>query len=218
MMSDQSPQPSPAQSEESWAALSSLADGEASPELQERCLALWAEQADARERWRHYQLIGDVLRSRELGSEAAHDAAFLSALRARLAREPVLLRPARPSVVRRLRTWAAPMAATAGVAVVAGVVVLLRSTPGPGEAVPMAAQPSAQAIVAAAPAGPKQVQPVAVTAPVGLPQAQPFNGRLIRDAHLDRYLAAHRQSGGGAALQMPGGMVRSVDTLVLEDR
>jgi hypothetical protein len=41
---------------------------------------------------------------------------------------------------------------------------------------------------------------------------------LIRDARLDRYFAAHRQSGNGAAVQMPGGVVRSVDTIVLEDR
>jgi hypothetical protein len=47
---------------------------------------------------------------------------------------------------------------------------------------------------------------------------QPVNGRLIRDARLDRYFAAHRQSGNGAAVQMPGGVVRSVDTIVLEDR
>jgi len=48
--------------------------------------------------------------------------------------------------------------------------------------------------------------------------AQTMNGRLIRDARLDRYLAAHRQSATGAALQMPGAGLRNVDTIVLEDR
>lgn len=202
-MSDDSPQPSQ-DSDETWAALSSLADGEAGSEVQERCLVMWAEQAAARERWRHYQLIGDVLRSRELARDGAHDAAFLSALRERLAREPVVLRPTRPTLVRRLRAWAAPMAATAGVAAVAGVVVMLRSAPTPGDAPQVAARPS--------------TQPVAVSAPALVQQTQPVNGRLIRDARLDRYLAAHRQSGTGTALQMPGGVVRSVDTIVLEDR
>lgn len=193
------------QHDDEWATLSSLADGEAAPEAQERCLALWAEHADARERWRHYQLIGDVLRSRELARDGAHDAAFLAALRARLAHEPVVLRPFRRAVSQRLRRWTAPMAAAAGVAAVAGVVVLLRTTPAPFGGAQVAARPAAQPVVASAPGHWEQSQ-------------QPVNGRLIRDARLDRYFAAHRQSGNGAAVQMPGGVVRSVDTIVLEDR
>ena len=188
-----------------WVALSSLADGEATAEAQERCLALWAEQGAARERWRQYQLIGDVLRSQELARDDAHDAAFLSALRARLAREPALLRPVRTSTIERLRTWAVPLAATAGVAVVAGVAVLLRSTPAPLDG----------AVVAGAATAGSQVQTTVV------PPVEPMqrvNGQLIRDARLDRYFAAHRQSGTGTAVQMPGGVVRSVDTIVLEDR
>jgi hypothetical protein len=54
--------------------------------------------------------------------------------------------------------------------------------------------------------------------PQQMPAAQTVNGRLIRDARLDRYFAAHRQSANGAALQMPGAVVRNVDTIVLEDR
>ena len=105
-----------------WAALSSMADGEASPDAQEHCLALWAGDAQARARWRDYQMIGDVLRSQELARDGAHDAAFLHALRDRLTREPVLLRPKQPSaaaVTPRSRAWGVPMAAVAGVAAVA---------------------------------------------------------------------------------------------------
>ncbi|HEU5295855.1 MAG TPA: sigma-E factor negative regulatory protein [Burkholderiaceae bacterium] len=198
-----SPQQQP---NDEWAALSSLADGEATADTQERCLALWAEQAAARERWRQYQLIGDVLRSRELAREDAHDAAFLAALRARLAREPVVLRPARAAIVQRFRSWAAPLAAGAGVAAVAGVVAMLGSTPVSFESAPLARAPVA---------GSEVVQPALAPTPES---TQRVNGRLIRDARLDRYFAAHRQSGTGAALQMPGGVVRSVDTIVLEDR
>ena len=202
------PLPSPHERrEDEWAALSSLADGEATSDAQERCLALWAEQGAARERWRHYQLIGDVLRSRELAREGAHDAAFLAALRARLAREPVVLRPAQPAAVRRLRAWAAPLAAVAGVAAVAAVVVVLRAVPAPFDGAQVAAVPVSRTAVASAPGKSEPSQ-----------QQQPVNGRLIRDARIDRYLAAHRQSGNGTALQMPGGVVRSVDTIVLEDR
>ena len=204
MPDDSLPSPHEPRDDE-WAALSSLADGEATSDAQERCLALWAEQAAARERWRHYQLIGDVLRSRELARDGAHDAAFLAAVRARLAREPAVLRPAQPAAVRRRRGWAAPLAAAAGVAAVAGVVVMLRAVPTPIDGAQVVVAPGVRAVVASAPGKAE-------------PSQQPFNGRLIRDARLDRYLAAHRQSGNGAALQMPGGVVRSVDTIVLEDR
>lgn len=189
-----------------WAALSSLADGEAPAGMREHCLSLWAQHADARERWRDYHLIGDVLRSSELARGGAHEAAFLSALRARLAREPALLRPA-AAPARRPSGWALPVAAAAGVAAVAGVAIVLRTAmPTAGEPA-LAYQGAAQPVVASAPAA------GAKTA-----ATQTASGRLIRDARLDRYFAAHRQSAMGAALQMPGAAVRNVDTIVLEDR
>jgi sigma-E factor negative regulatory protein RseA len=188
--------------DEDWAALSSMADGEAGPDAQERCLVLWAERAEARGRWRDYQMIGDVLRSGELAREGRHDAAFLASLRARLAREPAVLRPMAPAV--RRGRWATPLAAAAGVAAVAGVVLMIRPVPPPDVA--LTARLQARPVVASAP---EATQPQ-------LPQQ--VNGKLIRDARLERYFAAHRQSGTGAALQMPGGVVRSVDTIVLEDR
>jgi sigma-E factor negative regulatory protein RseA len=193
--------------DDDWAALSSMADGEAGPEAQERCLALWAGDAQARERWRDYQLIGDVLRSQELARDGSYDAAFVRTLRARLAHEPAVLRPKTPPVaVARSRNWAVPMAAVAGVAAVAGMVVVLRGVPDSGA--PMVAQQgNAAPVVATSTAPPQQ-----------MPTAQVVNGRLIRDARLDRYFAAHRQSANGTALQMPGAVVRSVDTIVLEDR
>jgi sigma-E factor negative regulatory protein RseA len=196
------------QRDEDWAALSSMVDGEAGHDAQERCLALWGERADARERWRHYQLIGDVLRSRELAREGAHDAAFLTALRARLAREPVVLRPAPAAVSsKRLRAWSTPVAAAAGVAAVAGVVAMLRTPVAPEAALVANGRVEAKpAMVASAP-------PVAA-----LQAQQPVTVRLIRDAKLERYFAAHRQSGNFVSVHVPGGSVRSVETIVLEDR
>jgi len=195
--------------DDDWAALSAMADGEASADAQRRCLALWANDAQARERWRDYQLIGDVLRSRELARDGAHDAAFLQALRARLAAEPAVLRPkVATAVAPRSRAWGVPMAAMAGVAAVAGVVVVLRTTPDSGAPM-VAAQGGAPTVAVSMPSAPVSAAQV---------NAQVVNGRLIRDARLDRYFAAHRQSAVGAALQMPGAVVRSVDTIVLEDR
>jgi sigma-E factor negative regulatory protein RseA len=196
-----------AERDDDWAALSSMADGQASADAQARCLALWASDPEARERWRDYQLIGDVLRSQELAHDSAHDAAFLSALRSRLTHEPTVLRLKQPAAaVPRARAWGVPMAAMAGVAAVAGVVVVLRGAPESGAPM-LAAQGGAAPVVASSMA--------AAQVPLA---AQTVNGRLIRDARLERYFAAHRQSANGAALQMPGAVVRSVDTIVLEDR
>jgi hypothetical protein len=98
------------------------------------------------------------------------------------------------------------MSAVAGVAAVAGVVVVLRTAPDTGQPA-LAARDVPTPMVVAAPA-----------AAVPAPAPQAVNGKLIRDARLERYFAAHRQSANGAALQMPGAVVRSVDTIVLEDR
>jgi hypothetical protein len=44
------------------------------------------------------------------------------------------------------------------------------------------------------------------------------NREVIRDARLDRYLAAHRKVSNSASVQVPGAVARSVDTVVLETK
>lgn len=44
---------------------------------------------------------------------------------------------------------------------------------------------------------------------VAQPQTLVANGKLIRDARLDQYLAAHKQFGGSSALGVPSGFLRS---------
>ena len=73
--------------------MSSLADGQADAEEVRVGTRLWAEDPAAREAWHDYQWIGDVLRSDDLAATPAHDAAFLAALRLRLAAEPAVLAP-----------------------------------------------------------------------------------------------------------------------------
>jgi sigma-E factor negative regulatory protein RseA len=41
------------------------------------------------------------------------------------------------------------------------------------------------------------------------PQTFVANGQLIRDARLDRYLAAHKQFAGSSALGVPSGFLRN---------
>ena len=87
------PDQEPNHQDPTWVALSSMADGAASADDQSRCMALWRERLELRERWHHYHLIGDAMRSQELASDARRDARFLQAVRSRLAGEPV---PAEP--------------------------------------------------------------------------------------------------------------------------
>jgi sigma-E factor negative regulatory protein RseA len=124
-------------------------------------------------------------------------------VRSRLAGEPVPLTPALDTP-RPARTWMTAVATAAGVAAVAGVVAMLR--PSAPESDSIAARAVARDGAASVATLPAQ------------PELRAVSGQLIRDARLDRYFAAHRQSANGAALQMPGAVVRSVDTIVLENK
>lgn len=167
--------------------LSALADGDA--QAADRACARWRDDAQARQTWHAYQLIGDVMRSEDLAGPAARDAAFMAGLRARLEAEPVVLAPA-PLVsaapAARRQPWLLPVAAAAGFVVVAGVLVLAR-----------VGQPGADA-----------------PSP-GLAQAVPPAGVvLVRDERLDEYLRAHQAARGGVAVAAPGGAVRQVELAV----
>ena len=180
--------------------LSELMDGELAPgELAGVCAA-WQQDDEARACWHAYHLIGDVLRSDNLAAPAVRDELFLQALRSRLALEPVpeapapwlaAVLPAAPAdfavlqaspvapARRRAGAWLmAPAALAAGFMVVAGVVVVSKLT-----------------------------QPEPAAAPQ-LAQSSPAAGALVRDARLDRYLAAHRSLGNGLA--PAGGAERTV--------
>ena len=207
---------------ESREQLSALADGELSTEAVKRACALWRDEAEHRSTWHAYHLIGDVMRSEDLACDAARDQAFLGGLRARLATEPVVLAPSSPAAPNEgvtavvapraaRRSWWAPAAVAAGFVAVAGVLVVMRgvgSIPGVDVA-PQLAQ-------AAAPVQenkPVAVQQVTTAPPVAAAAAKPqvlvANGQLIRDAQLDRYLAAHKQFAGSSALGMPSAFLRS---------
>lgn len=172
-------------------ALSALMDGHGGDGDASAACAMWRGQAQARECWSTYHLIGDVLRSDELASLPSSDEAFLAGLRERLSKEPVPLMPSRRSAP----GWRkASMAAAAGFVAVAGVLVVLRSGSfGAGEGA------SAQQAKAEANEG------------------LSAHGRLIRDTQLDRYLAAHRRVTQTVSMAVPGGVVRSVDAAILED-
>lgn len=186
-------------------AISALADGElGSGEVAAAC-GRWRDDPGARAQWHDYQLIGDVLRSEDLASTSERDSDFLRALRQRLDAEPVVLAPSVETLPQGVpisaprvapvvavagarRTWVLPSAVAATVAaVVVGGAMSFRVPSGSGAATApqLATNEPRPTLVATEP--PEQVVTVA-------------NGRLIRDARLDRYLAAHQQWSGGSVV------------------
>ena len=184
-------------SEEQRRSLSAAADGEADA-VGPACRA-WAEDADARASWHAYHLIGDVMRSSELASEAGRDAAFLSRLHSRLADEPVVLAPpARPSL--RFAAWRVPAAMAAGFALAAGVALVVSLSRPSGESSGLVAQlPASESLLQVSEAGSPGLRPA---------MAQ---GALIRDARLDELLRAHQSARGGMASAIPASALRRVD-------
>jgi sigma-E factor negative regulatory protein RseA len=201
--------PSGLPADERDALMSALADGEGHA-LAAAC-ALWRDDAQARATWHAYHLIGDVLRSEDLASPARHDAAFLAAVRARLADEPVVLAPPQSErAATARRSWWAPAAVAAGFVAVAGVLVVTRlSNP---EAPVLAATPNATMnALGTAPAPGFSL--ASTNAPIASAPPMVIEGRLIRNAGLDSYLRAHREGLGGVPAAVPGGLPRSVETL-----
>lgn len=182
--------------EDQRAALSSLMDGDGAS-ADGACRA-WRAQAQARADWHAYHLIGDVLRSDEHRCDAAHDARFVARLRERLAAEPTVLAPqpkAAPVRPARARSWMAPAAVAAGFVAVAGVLVVTRTAAPPSDLNTLAGNPAAPAAVA-----------VSTPAKDATAVAPPT---LVRNAELDRYLAAHREVANASALAAPGVVMRS---------
>lgn len=186
-------------------ALSAMLDGDAVDA--DRACRAWHEDAQSRADWHVYQLIGEVMRSDETVSAPQHDAQFLARLRERLAQEPVVLAPSAAARATRTtwarRAWAAPVAVAAGFLAVVGVVVVA----GVGVPESMSLDRSAQAESAAVPGGVASLQTgTAAASAVAVPAGE---GVLIRNAALDRYLAAHKQYSSTSALAVPGGAVRN---------
>jgi sigma-E factor negative regulatory protein RseA len=186
--------------------LSALADGELDGAERASACAAWAADPAARRDWHAWHLIGDVLRSEDLATDPRRDRVLCAAIRARLQTEPVVLAPGRAPAARRSR-WGVGGAMAAGVALVVGTFAVLRpvSDP-PSSVVAQAERPSASPVVAPAPPAPGR-QAAADELVVA-------DMRLIRDAQLDRYLAAHKQFAGTSALGVPSAFLRSatVDT------
>ncbi len=222
--------------------LSALVDGELVGDATAQACAHWRESGSSRASWHAYQLIGDVLRSDDLATDPARDAAFLMALRLRLADEPVVLAP-QPltSSVSALAVgsrgalpmqaaasgrsgrsgWLVPSAVAAGFVLVAGALMVARTPdalPGRAQGVPLASAASAAGETGATRELDVRVGGAAADATADThTQASTANGALLRDVRLDRYLAAHKQFAGTSALGVPSAFLRSA-TVSSSDR
>jgi sigma-E factor negative regulatory protein RseA len=202
--------------------LSALVDGELDTDEAGIACKDWRDSAESRSSWHAYHLIGDVLRSEDLASDPSSDLRFIEAFRSRLAQEPIVLalRPlqnsrvsSRSSVVRSLfggGTWRVPSALAAGVVAVGGVLLVMRA--------PDSQQGEGQASVEVARAAPQAAPETGALATASLAASVPSvvepevfiaNGKLIRDARLDRYLTAHKQFAGSSALGVPSAFLRN---------
>lgn len=177
--------------------LSALMDGEVrdAAEVARACRG-WRDETQLRESWHRYHLIGDVLRSDDLASVAGRDAAFLARLRGRLEAEPVVLAPTPRATVTRVRRWrwAGPAAVAAGFVAVAGVLVVTRAPE------PLAPQKMAEGGAEVRAVADTAAKPVAVPVVPAEPEEIVANGKMIRDARIDRYLEAHHQFGNSTML------------------
>jgi len=181
--------------------ISALADGQLRGEELARAVDAACTDRQALRTWHAYHVIGDVLRSGELGG-VAPSARFMEKLAARLAQEQV----ERPRPAQPLPVQPAPAAndasfrwkLVAGVASVAAFAAVGWSVLG----VPGGASGPAQPQLASAMQPTQAGSPETVLARSGV-------GVMIRDPKLDELLAAHRQLAGASALQMPAGFLRS---------
>ena len=128
-------------------------------------------------------------------------AAFLAALRLKLAVEPVVLAPQPLQAVHRAGgAWRVPVAVAAGFVVVAGLLVVSRLS---------APVDQGGATLALAPASSPGGATMRVSGVASPPATAQADMAVIRDARLDEYLRAHQSARGGIAV--PGGGLRRVD-------
>ena len=196
-------------------ALSALADGELSDDAVDRVCASWRDDSQLRQTWHAFNVIGDVMRSEDLAGSVSRDALFLSALRDRLADEPVVLAPRpvpppaktphraalHPAAGQRVNgrgVWVIPAAVAAGFVMVLGSLLVISQAP----------QPSAAGATQAAQSVPAELL---VAAPVPAASSPEFvaSGEVIRDPQLDRYLSAHKQFSGSTVLGASSSFLRN---------
>jgi sigma-E factor negative regulatory protein RseA len=197
--------------------VSALCDGILEPRELDALLARCRADDEVQARWHGYQVIGEVLRGQTDVLPSRAPSEFLQRLRAGLAEQapaPAMPQPSRVALPLRgeaandaVFRWklASGFASVVAVAAIGWNVLATTAPVGAGDAQLVQAAPAvapaaatAPSAVAVAPAS--EVRPVIVATP---------QGRVMRDAALERLLAAHRQNGGMSAFQTSTGFIRN---------
>ena len=217
--------------------LSALADGQLRGTAFAKAVDMVLHDEELQATWHGYHVIGDVLRSADLG-QCSGDKAFLARLSTRLAQEPGFARPvplAQPAVetIELAAVAAVPKHATAaneagfrwkmvaGFASMAAVAAIgWNLVGGPGIQQPASQQialvPAPVQVASEKPqaqagaivqVASQSPTPATTSRPVTLVSGEPQV--MIRDPRLDELMAAHKQFGGTSALQMPAGFLRN---------
>jgi len=197
--------------------VSALADGRLWGEAFDCAVEASVNDADARATWHAYHLVGDALRSPDLAHCCA-SAGFMTRLQARLQEETCHLpQPematavavsAIATVVRSVKVDEAANQSVfrwklvAGFASMAAVATVGWNLLG-------ALNPHMGQILASTQPVPVLTALVSPDTAVGSIAANQVPQVMIRDAHLDALLAAHKQFGGASALQAPSGFLRN---------
>lgn len=197
---------------------SALMDGQLPGNEVGAAIASMGVEAEGRDCWQVYHLIGDVLRSPDLALHG-RDMALAQRVAAVIANEPVTqLVPTPVAQVQSEPSYIARPAANDGVfrwkmvagwasfAAVAAVGWTMVSGIGPRSTTgPQLAQSAVPAVA------PSQVLAVAAPVPAaaGAGEADASAPVMLRDARLDELLVAHRQAAGGAPMGGASGFLRN---------
>jgi sigma-E factor negative regulatory protein RseA len=166
-------------------AISALMDGELDAIQAQREIARLKGDAELRERWESFHVIGDAMRGDQPLSEG-----FSASLSKQLAREPTVLAPRRSAQAKRVTTYALSAAASVcAAAFVAWVALGPNVLLGPQASVTPAANGVATPVAAQA------LAPIA---------------SVSSDGHMNEYLLAHQGFSPSTAIQGLAPYIRSV--------
>lgn len=165
--------------------ISALMDGELEANEAQLALSHLKDDAESRQRWEHFHVIGDAMRG-----EAILSAGFSATLAERFASEPTVLAPQRNmKVPKRVMTFALSAAASVSAMALVAWVALAPTAPGGAQV----ASSAPQRPITAAPS----VEPAALA-------------NVPSDGRMNEYLLAHQGFSPSTALQGVAPYIRSV--------
>jgi sigma-E factor negative regulatory protein RseA len=213
--------PNPTTDPARWLELSGFVDGEGR-EPRRPITAAWSQDAELRERWHAWHLIGEVLRSDDAPADPGGDAAFLAGFRRRLAKEPATAvsmptsaggriggNPVQLGLRNRLAHLGVRAMAPLAAAAAAAALVLWLGPVGRPAFPDRGADPALTGVGADRSAA----GAVAAAAQIG-PQGAMTSRVALRDSGLDPYLSAHRLGAQGSATWPATSVAHPADVVV----